>query len=38
MMNTLRRFLKKNKLMLCIEKTKVMVFNNKGKREKERWF
>ena len=39
MMGTLRRFLKERKLELCVEKTKVMIFNSnsKGKEGKEEW-
>lgn len=37
MMDALRKFLKERKLTLCADKTKIMVFNNKGKRKKENW-
>jgi len=36
MMDILKRFLKNRKLELCIEKTKLIIFNSKGERESER--
>lgn len=37
MMDTFRNFLEKKKLELCVEKSKVLVFNRKGKERKDRW-
>lgn len=37
MMCTLRKFLKERKLELSVDKTKVMIFNRKGKVGKEEW-
>lgn len=34
---TLRRFLKERKLELNVEKTKIVIFNKKGKGKKENW-
>jgi len=34
MMDTLKRFLKENKLEFCVEKTKIMVFNSRIERKK----
>lgn len=36
MMDTLKRFLRDRKLELCTEKTKLIVFNSKGRWESER--
>lgn len=36
-MDTLKRFLKIRKIELCVEKTKVLVFNRVGKYGKEKW-
>jgi len=36
MMDTLKKFLKDRKLELCIEKTKLIIFNSKGKNKWER--
>lgn len=37
MMDTLRRFLRERKLELCVKKTKMMVFNKKGRGKKKIW-
>lgn len=37
MLQTVKRFLKKRKTILCIEKTKVMVFNRGNREKKESW-
>lgn len=37
MMSTLRRFIKKRKLELNVEMSKVLVFNKKGRKRKEIW-
>lgn len=37
MMQILNRFLKKRKLILCAEKSKVMVFNRGNRERKEIW-
>jgi len=36
-MGTLKKFSKERKLELCVEKTKIMVFNNRIKRKKKTW-
>jgi len=35
MMDTLKQFLKIRKLKLCVEKTKILVFNNMKKKRKD---
>lgn len=37
MLDTFRKFLKERGLILNSDKTKVMVFNRKGRKRKERW-
>lgn len=37
MMDTFKRFLKKRKLQLCVEKSKILVFNRKGREKKDSW-
>lgn len=37
MLITLKRFLKERKLVLNVDKTKIVVFNRKGKEKKEKW-
>lgn len=37
MMSTLKRFLRERELELNTEKTKVLVFNNKGKKDRKAW-
>lgn len=37
MMSISNRFLKDKKLELCTDKTKILVFNSKGKKKKESW-
>ena len=37
MLDTIKRFLRRRKMVLCTEKSKMMVYNKKGREKYERW-